>query len=57
MTRKQIDAKTKKEKDKERTKRQRKLSEYGKQLEEKQKVKHMYGIREKQFKRFFYYSS
>lgn len=53
MTRKQIDAKTKKEKDKERTKRQRKLSEYGKQLEEKQKVKHMYGIREKQFKRFF----
>lgn len=53
MTRKQIEAKTKKEKDKERTKRQRKLSEYGKQLEEKQKVKHMYGMRERQFKRFF----
>jgi small subunit ribosomal protein S4 len=31
----------------------RKLSEYGKQLVEKQKVKHMYGMREKQFKRFF----
>jgi small subunit ribosomal protein S4 len=35
------------------TKRVRKLSEYGKQLVEKQKVKHMYGMREKQFKRFF----
>ncbi|BDC34343.1 30S ribosomal protein S4 [Candidatus Dependentiae bacterium Noda2021] len=34
-------------------KRPRKLSEYGKQLEEKQKVKHMYGLRERQFKRFF----
>ena len=33
--------------------RPRKLSEYGKQLEEKQKVKHMYGMREKQFRRFF----
>ena len=31
----------------------RKRSEYGKQLEEKQKVKHMYGMREKQFLRFF----
>lgn len=31
----------------------RKLSEYGKQLAEKQKVKEMYGLREKQFKRFF----
>lgn len=31
----------------------RKLSEYGKQLEEKQKVKEMYGLRERQFKRFF----
>ena len=31
----------------------RKLSEYGKQLSEKQKVKNMYGLREKQFKRFF----
>lgn len=34
-------------------KRTRKLSEYGKQLEEKQKVKKMYGVREKQFRRFF----
>ena len=31
----------------------RKLSEYGKQLQEKQKVKQMYGLRERQFKRFF----
>ena len=31
----------------------RKLSEYGKQLQEKQKVKLMYGVLEKQFRRFF----
>jgi len=31
----------------------RKMSEYGKQLVEKQKVRDMYGMREKQFKRFF----
>lgn len=31
----------------------RKLSEYGKQLAEKQKVKQMYGMRERQFERFF----
>ncbi|MCL4229553.1 30S ribosomal protein S4 [Candidatus Dependentiae bacterium] len=31
----------------------RKMSEYGKQLYEKQKVKEMYGMREKQFRRFF----
>jgi small subunit ribosomal protein S4 len=31
----------------------RKLSEYGKQLAEKQKVKRTYGMREKQFRRFF----
>lgn len=31
----------------------RRLSEYGKQLEEKQKVKRMYGMREKQFRNFF----
>lgn len=31
----------------------RKLSEFGKQLKEKQKVKMMYGVLEKQFKRFF----
>lgn len=38
-------------------KRQRKLSEYGKQLQEKQKVKEMYGVREKQFRRFFHNAS
>lgn|SRR5579872_7424135 len=31
----------------------RKMSEYGRQLHEKQKVKRMYGMRERQFKRFF----
>lgn len=31
----------------------KKLSEYGKQLYEKQKVKEMYGVRERQFRRFF----
>ena len=31
----------------------KKLSEYGKQLREKQKVKLMYGVLEKQFRRFF----
>ena len=35
------------------TKRMKKLSEYGKQLLEKQKVKEMYGMRESQFRRFF----
>ncbi|KKP35742.1 MAG: 30S ribosomal protein S4 [candidate division TM6 bacterium GW2011_GWF2_32_72] len=35
------------------TKRAPKMSEYGKQLAEKQKVKQMYGLLEKQFKRFF----
>ena len=39
------------------TKRSRKLSEYGKQLQEKQKVKEMYGLRERQFKRFFHMAS
>ena len=34
-------------------KRQKKISEYGKQLREKQKVKQMYGVLEKQFRRFF----
>ena len=34
-------------------KKMKKLSEYGKQLEEKQKVKNIYGVLEKQFKRFF----
>lgn len=33
--------------------RQRKLSEYGRQLEEKQKVKETYGMRERQFRKFF----
>jgi small subunit ribosomal protein S4 len=31
----------------------RKMSEYGKQLFEKQKVKHLYGMRERQFRKFF----
>lgn len=31
----------------------KKLSEYGRQLHEKQKVKEMYGLRERQFRRFF----
>lgn len=31
----------------------RRLSEYGRQLREKQKVKRMYGMREAQFRRFF----
>lgn len=31
----------------------RKMSEYGRQLYEKQKVKRMYGMRERQFHRFF----
>jgi small subunit ribosomal protein S4 len=35
------------------TKRAKKLTEYGRQLQEKQKVKHMYGLRERQFRRFF----
>lgn len=34
-------------------KRFKRVSEYGRQLEEKQKVKRMYGMREKQFRRFF----
>lgn len=37
----------------ERTKRSRKLTEYGRQLQEKQKVKEMYGLRERQFERFY----
>lgn len=31
----------------------RKISEYGEQLREKQKVKHLYGIMERQFRRYF----
>jgi len=31
----------------------KRVSEYGKQLQEKQKVKEMYGMREKQFRRFY----
>ncbi len=31
----------------------KKMSEYGRQLHEKQKVKQMYGMRERQFRRFF----
>ncbi len=33
--------------------RRRKMSEYGTQLQEKQKVRHMYGLTEKQFRRTF----
>ncbi len=33
--------------------RPKKMSEYGRQLQEKQKVKNMYGMRERQFRRFF----
>lgn len=33
--------------------RARKLTGYGRQLEEKQKVKELYGMRERQFRRFF----
>lgn len=40
-------------KEKKTQKRMRKLSEYGKQLHEIQKVKRMYGMREKQFRRFY----
>ena len=43
----------KSDKSKKSTKRPKKISEYGKQLLEKQKVKEMYGMREKQFKKFF----
>jgi len=35
------------------TKRATKLTEYGRQLLEKQKLKETYGMRERQFKRFF----
>lgn len=42
-----------KEKQKKAQKKMRKLSEYGKQLYEKQKVKRMYGMRERQFEKFF----
>jgi small subunit ribosomal protein S4 len=34
--------------------RRRKLSDYGLQLREKQKVKHIYGVLERQFKKYFY---
>ena len=34
-------------------KRGKKTTEYGKQLEEKQKVKEMYGMRERQFRKFY----
>lgn len=44
---------TEKGSDKEKANKFSKLSEYGKQLFEKQKVKEMYGMRERQFHRFF----
>ena len=33
--------------------RRRRSSEYGQQLKEKQKIKHMYGLMERQFRKFF----
>lgn len=39
------------------TKKLRKVSEYGRQLQEKQKVKEMYGVHERQFRRFFQLAS
>lgn len=41
------------QKDKKSTAPAKKMSEYGRQLFEKQKVKHLYGVRERQFRRFF----
>ena len=41
------------EKTQQQTKRMRKMTEYGRQLQEKQKVKQLYGMKEAQFKRFF----
>jgi len=42
-----------KKQQRERTPAGKKMSEYGKQLHEKQRVKRIYGLREKQFRRFF----
>lgn len=54
MERKSAEKKTNQDERSERApKRGKKLTEYGRQLEEKQKVKEMYGMREKQFSRFF----
>ncbi len=44
---------TEKKGDEKASKTGKKLSEYGRQLHEKQKVKQMYGMRERQFRRFF----
>ena len=33
--------------------RRKKISEYGKQLQEKQKVRYMYGLNERQFRKLF----
>jgi len=41
------------EKSTQKTRQFKKMSEYGKQLAEKQKVKEMYGMRERQFRKFF----
>lgn len=48
-----IPAGREKDTQKESSKRVRKLTAYGRQLQEKQKVKFAYGMRERQFKRFF----
>jgi len=50
---KKLDNKSSENKSSFTTRRAKKMSEYGKQLNEKQKVKQMYGMQEKQFKRFF----
>ena len=47
------DGQLKESKQPKRNVRPKKLSEYGKQLSEKQKVKEVYGVLEKQFRRFF----
>jgi small subunit ribosomal protein S4 len=53
IEKKSVHGKDREQRSEKTTKRQRKLSEYGKQLEEKQKVKEMYGMLERQFRRWF----
>jgi small subunit ribosomal protein S4 len=48
-----LDRKTDDQKGAQPQKRAAKVTEYGRQLQEKQKVKEAYGVRENQFKRFF----
>ncbi len=53
MERKTEALKQNQERTQKQTQRKKKLSEYGRQLFEKQKVKRIYGVRERQFRRFF----